>query len=120
VKLRAHTPRRLARRGPQQAPDYRIKISAPGNSRCAARLCTQKEPHRPKLGLLAPVIDDTPSVRAGGCDAILALDTGARHGDLGLSERARQCARTMTVPGADDGRGVIDTSGRLPPSIAGA
>jgi hypothetical protein len=24
------------------------------------------------------------------------------------------------VPGADDGRGVIDTSGRLPPSIAGA
>ncbi len=52
--------------------------------------------------------------------AVLAFDTGARHGDLGFSERARQRARTMTVPGADDGRGVIDTSGRLPPSIAGA
>ena len=52
--------------------------------------------------------------------AVLALDTGARHGDLGFSERARQRARTMTVPGADAWRGVSDTSGRLPPSIAGA
>jgi len=45
--------------------------------------------------------------------AVLALDTGARHGDLGCSERARQRARAITVPGADDGRGVIDASGRL-------
>jgi hypothetical protein len=52
--------------------------------------------------------------------AVLALDTGARHGDLGFSERARQRARAMTVSGADAGRGVSDTSGRLPPSIAGA
>src|ERR1019366_9476803 len=32
---------------------------------------------------------------------------------------ARQRARAMTVPGAGDGRDVIDASGRLPPSVAG-
>lgn len=58
----------------------------------------------PRTSLIGPQRFALPLARL----AVLALDPGARHGDLGCSGRAGQRARAMTVPGAGDGRGVID------------